>query len=338
MHTKRNSKPAKGLRQGALVSSALVPVQNRAMALQGAAADDELLAQYADWLELQVRARDITEDTARNYRAGIRRFVAWRATWPTFAPVLAASSVDLQTWKSEALETCRPGSVSLWLAGVRSFFGWAVAAGWATVNPADGVRGAKRVRANQAHTRDALPEDMARALLQAPTHPRDGAIIALMLFCAMRGVEVRRADYEHLGTRGNSHILKYQGKGHQEADEIKVIPYAAWHRLSEWLEIRGRAPGPLFCSLSNNNGRGRLSMASIRAIVTAAMRSVGAYDKDIHSTHSLRHTAVTQFLRQGGSLRQAQTLAGHVSPNTTAIYAHEINRVEDAPEDKISYG
>ena len=41
-----------------------------------------------------------------------------------------------------------------------------------------------------------------------------------------------------------------------------------------------------------------------------------------HSFHHLRHSAYTTMLEKGVDLRVIQTVAGHKSPNTTAIYTH----------------
>ena len=53
------------------------------------------------------------------------------------------------------------------------------------------------------------------------------------------------------------------------------------------------------------------------------------------TAHSLRHTAVTLALMGGATIQEARLLARHSSINTTLIYAHNINRVAQAPERKI---
>ena len=53
------------------------------------------------------------------------------------------------------------------------------------------------------------------------------------------------------------------------------------------------------------------------------------------SAHSLRHTAGTLSLAGGASLREVQDLLGHRDPETTAIYAHVLDRYENNPANRI---
>ena len=53
------------------------------------------------------------------------------------------------------------------------------------------------------------------------------------------------------------------------------------------------------------------------------------------SAHSLRHTAITLCLKGGATIDEARLLGRHSNINVTLIYAHNLNRVKDAPERKI---
>lgn len=48
------------------------------------------------------------------------------------------------------------------------------------------------------------------------------------------------------------------------------------------------------------------------------------------------HTSITLALLGGASLQQAQQLARHSNINTTLIYSHAVDRVENAAERHIS--
>ena len=56
--------------------------------------------------------------------------------------------------------------------------------------------------------------------------------------------------------------------------------------------------------------------------VTSCQQIFKKYIDKKHSFHHLRHSAFTTMLEKGVDLRVIQTVAGHRSPNTTAIYTH----------------
>lgn len=56
--------------------------------------------------------------------------------------------------------------------------------------------------------------------------------------------------------------------------------------------------------------------------VTSCQQIFKKYIDTRHSFHHLRHSSFTTMLEKGVDLRVIQTVAGHRSPNTTAIYTH----------------
>ena len=54
------------------------------------------------------------------------------------------------------------------------------------------------------------------------------------------------------------------------------------------------------------------------------------------TAHSLRHTASTLSLQGGATIQEAQALGRHASIDTTMLYAHNIERIAQAPERKIA--
>ncbi len=156
---------------------------------------------------------------------------------------------------------------------------------------------------------------------------------------ALRGVEIRRARMQDLKNQGGRLVMLVRGKGHTEYDTTIVIPEPARVFFLPWYTLRKKLQNPksdrLFCSLSRRNYGGEMSGAAMRRIIKAKI-------KELHvignlTTHSLRHTAITSVLKNGGTIRQAQILARHSDPKTTMIYAHEIDRLENPPEELISY-
>lgn len=290
-----------------------------------------------DWhksLRLAVDAGEIAATTATTYRVGMGKFLGWLVTNGG-----NVSADTVRQWKADVLQDHKPGSVNTWLAGVRAFYQWAVETGRMLVNPVANVKGAKRTGTTHSHKREPLTDSEVVRLLDLPaTTPaeiRDRAIIGLFVFTGARSVELHRADLADLHTNG-ALVLSVRGKGRSEADEVIVIVGEAERLLADWLAIRGGDPGPLFVSLSNRSNGDRLELRSIREIVKRSYRKAGIVGER-KTTHSLRHTCITNLLRNGGSLQQAQSMARHANVATTSIYAHELNRIENAGERMVNY-
>lgn len=132
-------------------------------------------------------------------------------------------------------------------------------------------------------------------------------------------------------------VLRVQGKGHIESDDLIVIAHReAQTALYEWLSERGQTAGALFTSLSHRSRDERLSRSYIRRLVKSYYRAAGVVG-DNKRTHSLRHTAATNAIQHGASLQQTQAMLRHANLATTMIYFHETQRIENPAEQFIEY-
>lgn len=281
-------------------------------------------------LDLRTRAGEMSRDTASVYRAGVNRFME-------FAEYSGRpSSADtLREWKAELLTAYSPGSVNTWFAGVKAFYSWAVESGAMTINPADGVKGATRSGANKRHKREVITNDEMKRILAIDLPDRDRCILHLKAFAGVRDIELFRADIGDLGTEHGEIVLRVQGKGRTEKDEVAVISHPhARTALHLWLIERGDKPGALFTS--NKSHTSRMARRTIRYIVKNAMRAAGVVGNK--TSHSFRHAAATNALANGASLQQVQAMLRHANIATTGIYLHELNRVKNAGEKMIHYG
>lgn len=127
-----------------------------------------------------------------------------------------------------------------------------------------------------------------------------------------------------------------QGKGRDTKDEFVLLTHESLAPIHDYLQARGRAEDkhPLFTSLSDRNRNQRLTTRTIREIVKHNLKGIGL-DSERLTAHSLRHTAITLSLMGGATIQEAQALGRHSNINTTLIYAHNINRIAQAPERKI---
>lgn len=294
-----------------------------------------LRALLPEWEE-RLRFDDLTRDTRRAYRRSVERFIEWleRERPGALTPIVVRQYRD-------SIDGA-PSTANLRLTAVRQFLGWLVEAGIAPVNPAEPVRGLRRGGTTKRHKRDELTSTEVLDVLDVCLDDteagiRDRAIISLMAYSGIRTVEAHRADLEDLDTRHGRRILWVHGKGRGEGDEVIVLNEEAERELSRWLAIHpSPRRGPLFVSLSPRNHGERLSRPAIRALVKRRYREAGIVGER-KTTHSLRHSAISQAIRGGATPTQAQAMARHANVNTTLVYFHEQGRYSDPAEDLISY-
>ena len=298
---------------------------------------DQAITLWHDAMDLRTRTGELAQPTVTSYKKGMQKFTDWmQAEHPA-----SISPDTIRLWQAHMLKDNQKRSVNTWLAGVRSFFTWCTDARLIPYNPTATVKGASRKGETQIHRKNPLTNAEVRRLLAMPDTStaqgaRDNAILHLFLFTAMRSVEINRANLSDWQTIGTQQVIYYQGKGHNEADDYKVVVDPVADAVQLWLSYRGNKPGPLFTSLSDRSQGERLSLRAIRNLIKDHMRKAGIDDPK-KTTHSLRHTAITNAIVNGAPLRVVQTLAGHTSANTTSIYIHNVDRLQNPGEKFIDY-
>lgn len=298
---------------------------------------DQAITLWHDAMDLRTRTGELAQPTVTSYKKGMQKFTDWmQAEHPA-----SISPDTIRLWQAHMLKDNQKRSVNTWLAGVRSFFTWCTDARLIPYNPTATVKGASRKGETQIHRKNPLTNAEVRRLLAMPDTStaqgaRDNAILHLFLFTAMRSVEINRANLSDWQTIGTQQVIYYQGKGHNEADDYKVVVDPVADAVQLWLSYRGNKPGPLFTSLSDRSQGERLSLRAIRNLIKDHMRKAGIDDPK-KTTHSLRHTAITNAIVNGAPLRVVQTLAGHASANTTSIYIHNVDRLQNPGEKFIDY-
>lgn len=294
-----------------------------------------------EWLDHERDANNASPMTVDVYRKGINVFATWANEIPL--PYNKVMSKDVVAFKVALSQQYKAQTVNLRLSAVRSFYRYLVNEGKMETNPAREVRGLRRPNSHYKQ-RAKLANGEVLAVLDTcnedtPAGLRDKAIIMLMAYCALRQIEIHRANAEDLLTRGERQTLALVGKGRAEADDYAVIPRTIEPTLRAWITCRAKYAdpvGPLFVSFSPRNRGGRLSLSAIRAIVTDRYKQAGV-DGPHKSTHSLRHSAITNAIRRGVPPLKVQAMARHKSFDTTLGYYHEEGRLEDPAEDWIEY-
>lgn len=281
-----------------------------------------------------IRAQDVKASSRESYRKGLKKFLEWlRArgiTQPTQQTILDYK----ESLKESGLTSF---SISAYIVTVRKFFNW-LEATQGLPNIAKGIKGAKRAR---GFRKDPLTLDQVKELLDSIDRAelpglRDYALINLFVRTGLRTIEAIRANVGDIRQEGGEALLWIQGKGRDDKDEFVLLTGETLKPIYEYLQARGdtKPEAPLFSSMSHRNGGARLTTRTLRRIIRGRLQAIGI-GSDRLTAHSLRHTAITLSLKAGATIQEAQALARHANINTTLIYAHNIDRIKQAPERKI---
>lgn len=278
---------------------------------------------------------DVRPSSKYTYRRQIKMFLLWISERNISNP----SRHDILIYKEDMDKNKRLSSstISGYLTAVRKLFEWLESCRMYP-NVTSGIRCPKRRR---AFKKDCLTVEQIKSLLQSIntitlTGMRDFAMLNLMIRTGLRTIEISRAKSEDVAHQSGAMVLFIHGKGRDEKDEIALLTESAIEPIQKYIRARGkvRDHDPLFASHSTQNRGGALTTRSISRIVKNRLKDIGI-DNLRMSAHSLRHTAITLSLLAGATPQEACVMARHADINTTLIYAHNINRIEQAPELKI---
>lgn len=288
--------------------------------------DNTLLKRFLEYL-------DASEKTVQTYTRALRQFFKFlyenNITQPQRTDVLA--------FRDNLKDKGRkPTTIKSYIVAVRLFFQWTNQESLYP-NIAEKIKGAKL---DQAHKKDYLTVDQIKDVLNnidtsTLTGARDYAIIVLMVTGGLRTIEVSRADMDDMRNVGNSPALYIQGKGREEKTEYVKLPLQVFKAIGRYREMLEKQYDVLFVSTSNNNKGQRLTTRSISGIVKKRLKEAG-YTSNRLTAHSLRHTAGTLNLMNGGTLEETQQLLRHSNINTTMIYLHHLERENNQSEKRIA--
>lgn len=264
--------------------------------------------------------------TGRAYKQGVTRFVQWCMT----AGVGRPSREDYKRYLDEMAVTLRPTSQNAYMAAVRRFYEFLETFyGWENITKY--FKGAKIDRSN---LKDPLTADGARSVLTVPDQNtlqgrRDYALLALLLTCGLRTIEITRANWGDLQTYMGRRVLKVQGKGKADKRDFVIIPDRTAEALEAYRDdLKPGDNDPLFQSLSHNSRGERLTTRSISRIVKDSLIAAG-FNSERLTAHSMRHTAVTLALEGGMTIQEAQLFARHTNISTTTVYAHNLDALKN---------
>lgn len=277
---------------------------------------------------------DASEKTQATYTRAIKQFLIYLQANGISNP----TREDIIAYKDKIAADHKPTTTNLYLMALKQFFKW-TAQEAIYPNIAEHVKGAKLAK---GFKKDNLTSKQAAKVLSGIDTgtlqgKRDYAIICLMLTTGLRTVEITRADIGDIRTVGDFTALYIQGKGHTDKDNYVKLPAQVEDAIRSYITCRGKADDtePLFTSIAHRNAGERMTTRSISRLVKEALISAG-FNSDRLTAHSLRHTAATLNLLNGGTPEETMQLLRHANLNTTLIYSHALERAKNNSEDRIA--
>ena len=278
---------------------------------------------------------DIRRSSKYTYQRQLKEFFSWCKK----AGITAIEREQLLQYKDYLKNERKLAAFTIggYLTAVRRFFEW-LEMSKMHPNVARGIKGPTRKR---GFKKDALTVDQAKMILNSIKRrslagKRDYALINLMIRTGLRTIEVVRALREDMRSQGGETVLFIHGKGRDAKDELVLLTEYTLTPIMDYLKARSsiKNEDPLFVSHSTKNFGQALTTRSVSRIVKNRLKKVNLDDSRL-TAHSLRHTAITLSLLAGATPQEARAMARHSDINTTLIYAHNINRIKQAPEKKI---
>lgn len=269
-------------------------------------------------------------NTRRAYLRQVTQFLDWCeargvSDLASVRPMLVAAYIEQHP--------AQPQTVKQALAAIRMAFDWLVIKQVVPNNPASSVRG-PRYSIKKGKT-PVLSQEDARALLEGietghVVGLRDRALIGVMIYSFARVGAVTAmsvSDYYPNGKRWWLRLHEKGGKFHEVP-----VHHIAEKYLDAYLDaagIRDQKKTPLFRStrgttraLTENAFGPRDALAMIKR------RAKEAGLPDTICCHTFRATGITAYLKNKGTIENAQAIAAHESPRTTMLYDRRSDEID----------
>ncbi len=275
-------------------------------------------------------------NTRKAYARGLGEFLAWCeargvTSLAAIQPVHVAAYVEHLT-RTKSAPTAKQR-----LSAIRMMFDWLVTGQVVPVNPAHAVRGPKHI-VRRGKTSVLSPEE-ARQLLDGidtttPVGLRDRALIGLMVYSFARIGAALAMKVEDLFVQKNRLWVRLHEKGGKRHE----MP--CHHNLEDYLRayidgqnLKEDLKGPLFRTIGRGTDsltRTPLPQANAYEMIGRRARAAGIETKV--GNHTFRATGITAYLKNGGTLEKAATMANHSSTRTTQLYDR---RSDDVSLDEV---
>lgn len=272
----------------------------------------------------------LSDETKRSYQSAARHFGKYLGlkrinskVSNIVARLIVLSYMEATTlveeyimWMEQDLELS-PNTINVRLAAMRWFVDAARRVGW--VEWKLDVKNVKGGRVTD--TSGPSPAEFRRIIRVVNTAEGRGSMRNrfLVYMLAFMGVRISSAislDLENIDFESRRFRVKWKGKGESVSRYVwRPVGPETFEALEEWLEVRGRAQGPIMISLDRaKRGSGRLSIRSAQRIIEGIGREAATKKK--LTPHGFRHLHATDSLEAEADPRRVMKSTGHKDTRT----------------------
>lgn len=178
-----------------------------------------------------------------------------------------------------------------------------------------------------------LSPKQAQQLIDVDKHPRDSALVSLLLTTGLRRSEAAALKWTDVNFDRGVLTVRH-GKG-DKAREVPIIE-ATLERLRTWRMVQPTGYLFIFTPLKKNgecSADRAISGIDVYRTWVKYAAPLGLESKP----HDARRTLITEVIRRH-DVPTAQSMAGHANPSTTLGYAQGVDADELRKKLKLSYG
>lgn len=278
----------------------------------------------------------VAENSKRNYALALDELSAFcRARQQTISRAL------LLEFRAAMLERGLSAStINVKLSAVRKLVDEAWRAGVIGAEEAAQMTDVPNIRQQGTRLGNWLTKDQARELLAVPDRTklkgkRDYVILALLLGCGLRRLELAELDVEKIQMReGRWVIADLCGKG----GRIRTVAIPLWVKqgINAWMTAAGVEDGRLLRRVLKGSKVSGESLTdwTVWSVVERAAKAIGI---ERFGAHDLRRTCAKLCRKNGGDLEQIKFLLGHSSIQTTERYLGSEQEIAVAVNDGLGF-
>lgn len=282
----------------------------------------ELKKQIADFLNYI----DVSDNSVHTYKVGLKNFAEYLKERDITMP----TREDIIAYREHLMSTLKPTTANSYMIAVRNLYNYLEYQG-ITKNITKNIKG---VNVGNEHKREPLTQEQCKLVLSNAKDIREKVMFLLATTCGIRANELVNIRLEDFKVKQDKVCLYLLGKARDYKQDFVIVSNDVFELIKEYINLY-HITDYLFTSTSNNNTGGKVTTKTIRLIIKNMFKRVGIVG-DEYSCHSCRHSFATLSIQSGMDIREVSQALRHKSIQTSMIYLHDMERINNKCTDSVS--